>query len=130
MIKENTYKRIDEALEEARANFWQSIVKHFPEMKSGDIEPIHLDGFDRKTRSAVINWVDMNQPNDCEMIQELEELGFPSIAEGFKRNEYFISDRGLLFKDIEQAKKLDDYNDEKPYERALLIVETLTANYS
>lgn len=54
------------------------------------------------------------------LLEELEDLGFPSIAESLEENEF---EKHLLLKDIEKAKSLDDYDDLTPYDRAMEIVE-------
>lgn len=53
-------KRVRNALDYARGQFWKAIVRAFPEAKSGDIDPAVSHNFDVFTQKAVENWVAWN----------------------------------------------------------------------
>lgn len=62
-MNEELKKRMEEAVEKAQENFWQSICESFPEVKTGDLPPEVVFQFDQTCTSAVKLWLESNHPN-------------------------------------------------------------------
>jgi len=56
--------RIHHATVEAQSAFWASMVKAFPEIKTGDFSPHAEQMFDAACISATTLWVNANLPNN------------------------------------------------------------------
>lgn len=52
--------RIDDALQVAAEAFYGVIALRFPEVKTGDVEPLSAMGWEEATRSHVRNWIRNN----------------------------------------------------------------------
>lgn len=52
--------RIEKAVDEAGDAFWEFIAKHFPEAKSGDLDPFAHVNFVLQCEDVVRTWLAMN----------------------------------------------------------------------
>jgi hypothetical protein len=53
-------RRVKKAVEKAQDAFWMVIAKSFPEVKSGDFDPMASHQFDTACEKAVEHWIAMN----------------------------------------------------------------------
>lgn len=58
--------RIQAATELAQQAFWAELVRHFPEITTGDFPPLALFAFNDACLSAVQTWVSYNSPDEDE----------------------------------------------------------------
>lgn len=54
--------RIEAATEAAQLAFWAAVAAQFPEITTGDMDPIETFRFDQACANAVTGWVDGNTP--------------------------------------------------------------------
>jgi hypothetical protein len=54
--------RVKEAAEAAGLAFWGEIAKHFPEVKTGDLDPGSVRKFSEACEEVVTDWYDCNDP--------------------------------------------------------------------
>lgn len=52
--------RLDSAIDNAKEEFWQSITRSYPEIKSGDCMPGEEVALDTAMRKAVVDWLRFN----------------------------------------------------------------------
>lgn len=50
----------DEAVEDAQKAFWESIAKAFPEITTGDLDPVTALKFDEECKAVVEKWLICN----------------------------------------------------------------------
>lgn len=55
--------RIDAALEAASASFWQAFADQFPEITTGDLDPLNAMAFDEGVTRAAREWLRVNWPS-------------------------------------------------------------------
>lgn len=55
-------ERLAKANEDAQYAFWEEFAKHYPESKSGDLDPLYVEEFDRACQIVTAEWVDNNVP--------------------------------------------------------------------
>ncbi|MCK9442549.1 MAG: hypothetical protein M0Q13_14160 [Methanothrix sp.] len=58
----NTKERIEIAREKAIAAFWSTFAKEFPEIKTGDLNPVDNFKFNKTIKEVVNVWVHENNP--------------------------------------------------------------------
>ena len=56
-------EKVAEAVREANLAFWHVVAKHFPDVKSGDMELMDILAFDTAQKTAVEKWLEQNKPN-------------------------------------------------------------------
>jgi hypothetical protein len=56
-------KRLRSVTEEAMDAFWQVVVQHFPQAKTGDLSPLTTHHFNEAAKVAVEEWVWANVPS-------------------------------------------------------------------
>ena len=54
--------RVTEAVSDADWNFWDKIIDHFPEIKTGDVDPWEAMMFRQACEKSVLEWYNMNRP--------------------------------------------------------------------
>lgn len=64
--EEDFEERIEKALEAADFAYWAEIIKHFPEVKTGDFPPYAAFDWRNSQRTAMDIWLEMNYPRPTE----------------------------------------------------------------
>lgn len=67
----------------AQEAFWQTIVEHFPEVKSGDFAPDAAHYFDRACAGALTHWIVGNYPMSEYEVLVRFKVGVDSSLDGF-----------------------------------------------
>ncbi len=60
----NDQLRVAEAVEKAREAFWASIAASYPEIKTGDMDPLEDWEIETAMETAVKRWVHNNKPGE------------------------------------------------------------------
>jgi hypothetical protein len=60
------------AIDEAEVKFWETIAAHYPEAKSGDIDPEASISLVLAMTEAAKNWIEMNVPAPADVISKTE----------------------------------------------------------
>jgi hypothetical protein len=63
-----TDQKLKKAIEAANNSFWAEIVKHYPEIKTGDFSPEATVRWDQACEKAVTTWINSNRPSDPNVI--------------------------------------------------------------
>jgi len=53
-------ERMDKAVEKAKGAFFQSLVESYPEITTGDIDPLESHAFDEACTAIVTDWLYWN----------------------------------------------------------------------
>lgn len=56
--------RIMEAVQDGEDAFWAKIAEHFPEVKTGDIDPLVAGELYNKLLATVIHWYEINRKEE------------------------------------------------------------------
>lgn len=72
-----TTERIEKAVEQATLAYWAEIVKHFPEVETGDDAGMSMDIFMDVAMLTLEEWLRDNHPNPSE---EIPPHGFMNPA--------------------------------------------------
>lgn len=72
-------EKVQEVVREAQEAFWAAVVKHFPECKTGDSEPLEALRFSMACEKAIKQWLTWNHP---EIYVDIDEVlrRFPHLA--------------------------------------------------
>jgi hypothetical protein len=62
MATNETSPAIEELVQEADDAFWEVIVRHFPQARSGDLSPLATVQLTRAQEAAVAEWISNNVP--------------------------------------------------------------------